>query len=128
MTNDAIAYVSPSTLNSRVEFDSAFTVREGDDSHIYDAPGVYAPTVYDEVIDSSDWAFFSYGYTGAYAGATSPVMHDSEFLGGNLARDILETPGVYVMVVCYWTPDDDFTEDDDTEDIAEGWAVLRRVD
>ena len=38
------------------------------------------------------------GYTGQY-GYNGPVMHSSEFIGGGMARDILETPGDYVALV-----------------------------
>ena len=63
------------------------------------------------------------GYSGQdrYAG---PIMHNSEFIGGQMERDILETPGIYVALVCYWP---DAEESDEDETYAEGWAVARKV-
>lgn len=99
-----------------VEFDRPFAVDTG--GVVTWADGYHAPSVYGsdgEVdIDSDQWEFFSTGYTGQY-GYNGPVMHDSEFLGGRLARDILETPGVYVLCPVYW------------EDDSEGWVVLRHI-
>jgi hypothetical protein len=50
-------------------------------------------------------------------------MHNSEFIGGGLERDLLSEPGVYVTVVAGWTPG----EEDDPEEgtILEGWAILK---
>jgi hypothetical protein len=75
-------------------------------------------------------------------------MHDSEYIGGKLERDILETPGVYVAVVASWSPDDGDShqfgggdtcincgcgigDDEPTfcgeqETVTEGWAIVYR--
>lgn len=37
------------------------------------------------------------GYTGQY-GYNGPVMHQSEYIGGGMADDILSTPGYYVAL------------------------------
>lgn len=107
-----------------VDFDHPFTVTAA--GEITDAPaGVYAPECYhDESTDitlcgaENTWEALT-GYTGqwSYSGA---VMHSSEYLGGRIAADILETPGVYVVVVVSVLP-----EDDDPDPEPAGWAVLR---
>lgn len=92
-------------LSDLMEFDHPITVHA--DGRITDGPaGVYAPDLLD-VIDAADfqsdtWELMS-GYSGQdrYAG---PIMHDSEFIGGGLARDILTTPGTYVAVASYYSP------------------------
>ena len=38
------------------------------------------------------------GYSGQQ-GYSGPEMHSSEFIGGRMARDILETPGRYIALV-----------------------------
>lgn len=49
-------------------------------------------------------------------------MHNSEFIGGGMAEDILAEPGYYVSLVCYW-PDGEDSDEDET--YVEGWAVAR---
>lgn len=112
-----------------VEFDHVFTIT--DDGSIVDGPSnLYAPDFHECTILSDAWTEFSYGYTGQY-GVASP-MHNSEFVGGRLERDILDTPGTYVAVVCYWEPTEEDEEDPefdaDNYDGIEGWAVLRLKD
>jgi hypothetical protein len=101
-----------------VEFDCPFTVDENGNIHDSDE---YAPTLWDESLDSDRWVFWSTGYSGqdSYSG---PIMHNSEYLGGRMARDLLAEPGTYCLVVAYWSPDDEDQDDDDT---AEGWAVVK---
>lgn len=48
-------------------------------------------------------------------------MHNSEYIGGGMERDILSTPGYYVALVCYYFPEE---EGGDME--SEGWAVAYR--
>ena len=114
------------TLNDVMEFDHVIQVDEF--GTVTDAPGLYAPEVY--VICDSDgqmidgphiggrgsWEFMD-GYSGQdrYSG---PIMHASEFIGGRMERDILATPGTYVVVVV--------VDPDDLDDPV-GWAVLRRT-
>ena len=121
------------SLNDRIEFDCPFRVDA--DGNVTDAHEFYAPTVYDEEIDSDRWEFFSAGYTGQY-GYNGPVMHNSEILSGRLESDILETPGVYVIVACDWSCDDDCETCGDSDvydgyaqcDNVEGWAVLKLIE
>ncbi len=42
------------------------------------------------------WSLMN-GYSGQQ-GYRGPVMHTSEYIGGGMARDILETPGDYVLL------------------------------
>lgn len=117
-------------LNDIMEFDHVIRVGEG--GAVTPEPGVYAPEVY-MVVDSDGqwngkrplvepgWELLN-GYSGqqSYSG---PVMHESEYIGGGMERDILATPGVYVAVVVY-TITDSTDEDIQTEDA--GWAVARK--
>lgn len=93
-------------LNKIMEFDHVITV--GADGTVSDGPaGVYAPEVWSadsyaagreaDIEDGQGWALMR-GYTGQYASAGSPWMHASEYIGGRMARDILETPGLYVAI------------------------------
>jgi hypothetical protein len=64
------------------------------------------------------------GYSGQY-GYGGPIMHPSEYVGGDLERDILAEPGVYVVTtVACLGPDE--SDDQDGPDIA-GWVVARRM-
>lgn len=64
--------------------------------------------------DSEGWELLT-GYTGQY-GYNGPVMHSSEYIGGRLARDILERPGIYVSVIVGLLDDEE----------PAGWAVCRK--
>ena len=106
-----------------VDFDHVFTVT--DTGEIVDGPaGVYAPDVWhdddeDVIVSSRErWSALT-GYTGQY-GYNGAVLHASEYFGGGLARDVLATPGTYVVVVVSVLPDDD-----DPEPEPAGWTVLR---
>jgi hypothetical protein len=106
-------------LNALMEFDHPIRVHA--DGSVSDGlANVYAPSLMDEHLDSPDWEFFSTGYTGQY-GYRGPIMHDSEFIGGRLADDILAAPGIYCAVVADWSPEDGAEDGDNFE----GWAVVR---
>ena len=111
---------NPYALNHEMEFDHVIEITE--DGDLVDGPPrVRAPELswYDDKhhLDarSDQWELMS-GYSGQdrYSG---PIMHPSEFIGGSMADDILDTPGVYVALVCYDLDD----PDDDAEPA--GWAV-----
>lgn len=120
-------------LSDIMEFDRVIQIHE--DGSVTDAPGVYGPERLEHGENGrgvdpygllGDWTLFTDGYTGQY-GYSGPIMHNSEYIGGRLAEDILDTPGFYVALVCYW-PDDEDTTDEDREidgDYAEGWAIAR---
>ena len=105
-------------LSEIMEFDSPIEVREdGTMIHRHD---IYAPDLWEGEVEGYEWTLMN-GYSGQdrYSG---PVMHNSEYIGGRMERDIRETPGVYVVVACYWSPEED---DPDGEVDVEGWAVAR---
>jgi hypothetical protein len=114
-------------LNSIMELDHV--VRVGPDGTVTDAVGVHAPSVYvdtdedgqilgaheQEMIESvkcQGWELLS-GWTGQYC-YHGPIMHPSEFVGGRLAKHILETPGLYCAVS---------VETNDNDELPAGWAV-----
>lgn len=105
--------VTRDTLNDVMQFDHVIRVR--DDGTVENVADVYAPELYDGELLSEDWTLLT-GYTGQY-GYRGPIMHNSEFIGGRLADDILSTPGVYVALV---------NEPSDGDEDPEGWAVARR--
>lgn len=67
------------------------------------------------------WSLLT-GWTGQY-GYRGPIMHASEYIGGGLARYILETPGYYCSVIVDGIPED-AGEDVETESV--GWAIAYR--
>jgi hypothetical protein len=101
------------SLSDRMEFDHVIQVHA--DGSLTDTD-LYAPGLYDGVIQSDDWALMN-GYSGQY-GYSGPVMHPAEYIGGGLERGILAQPGYYVALVNYVT-----TEDPDDDDNVSGWAV-----
>lgn len=109
------------SLNDIMDFDHIVEVHT--DGSITDGPAnLYAPSLYDGDLDDSRWELLT-GYSGQY-GYSGPIMHNSEYIGGGMERDILSTPGVYVALVCYWSPDEESTDDEHT---IEGWAVAHYI-
>lgn len=110
------------SLNDVMEFDRVIQVHP--DGTVSDMPGESAPDLFDDIV-SPGWSLMT-GYSGQ-SGYAGPIMHNSEYIGGRMADDILSTPGIYVAVVSYLSiPDAESTGDDDTDDhgiITEGWAV-----
>lgn len=134
--------VTPDNLNAVMEFDHVIEVHA--DGTVSDAPaGIYAPEgVYDYLDDnagSSDaldalgdgWELFTRGYSGQY-GYNGPVMHESEYIGGRLARDILSEPGYYVALTVTGIHADNCTCDkdefhgDESDSDMYGWTVAYR--
>jgi hypothetical protein len=123
--------VTPDQLNAVMEFDRVIRV-EPDDTVTTDVKSdatwtcPYPPDLYDGHLTggSARWSLMS-GYTNQQGGGD--VLHNSEFIGGGLARDILATPGLYVAVVANWSCEEH--PDDECEcDTMEGWGVARIVD
>ncbi len=107
------------TLNEIMEFDHVIRVHE--DGTITDEDDVYGPNLLDDELDGDGWELLDgYSAQDRYSG---PIMHNSEFIGGYMEDDIRSTPGVYVAIVSYYSPE---TPDADLD--AEGWAVARRKD
>lgn len=107
-----------------LDFDHAFTLHP--DGSITDAaPGVHAPDLCDETIESDAWEFASRGMSNQdrYDG---PILHSSEFVSAGMVRTWLEEadgePVALVLVVAYYTEE---VEDGEPETYPEGWAVLR---
>lgn len=63
-----------------------------------------------------------FGYSSQQGGRNSAIMHASEFLGGMLADDILDTPGVYVVLEVAGLYPSQEAEEADCDDPV-GWAV-----
>lgn len=96
------------TLFDKMEFDLVYEV-DGDRNMTISDAYHYVPTVEhdpggDILIDGlengdgrQDW-FALTGYTGQYS-YSGAVMHSSERGGWHMQRDILDNPGLYVMVV-----------------------------
>lgn len=107
-------------LNDVMQFDHIIEVCA--DGSVIDREGIYAPECYWDTNTPGNinfggdnrWTALN-GYSGQdrYSG---PVMHPSEYIGGRMADDILDTPGIYVAIV---------VNDLDDLDEPAGWAVLR---
>jgi hypothetical protein len=124
-------------LNELMEFDSVIRVTENGDA--YQVLDVYGPEVYPAYNeDGSDYVSDGWellrGYTGQYGCAGSAHMHNSEYIGGGMERDILETPGYYCAGVLEWPCDAEYgcdgpdavTGQQCDMDHSEGWAVAYR--
>lgn len=105
-------------LNEIMEFEHVIEVHEN--GTITARPDIWAPSLHDDELDTQGWTLMN-GYSGQdrYPG---PIMHNSEYIGGRMERDIRETPGVYVAVLSYYTPDTEAGESLEVDAI-EGWAV-----
>lgn len=85
---------------------------------------IYAPEVHNGEWEGDEWTEFSHGYTGQHR-ILSP-MHDSEYVGGQLATDMLERPGFYVVVDCKWDGDHDPDGEEYEDGVAEGWMLMHK--
>lgn len=149
-----LTVVDRETLNGAVEFDSPFRIvgQMQDGRSVIENPlaSVYAPSVYlytdkdhngvgEEEIDNVAWNEpqktweVVNGYSGQH-GYSGPTMHASEFLGGGMARDVLENVGaVYVIVAVECLPDWQIDENDEDDvflgqviqDNPAGWMLLK---
>lgn len=118
-----VGRVDRENLNDVMEFDHVIRVHENG-SVTDDEPNIWAPDVAfagGKIEMDPTWKLMD-GYSGQYA-YSGPAMHDSEYIGGRLADDILSTPGVYAAVVIM---DHDNATEDETPDA--GWAVARLVE
>ena len=125
-------------LNDLMEFDHVIRVNE--DGSVSDDFVAYAPEVYPAYhADGSDYVSDGWelmrGYTGQYGCAGSAHMHNSEFIGGRMERDILGTPGFYCAVILDWPCDTKYgcpdldqenTGDSCDADHSEGWVIAYR--
>lgn len=143
-----LTVVDRETLNGAVEFDSPFRIvgQMQDGRTVIENPldGVHAPDVMlwvdksgsgvgEEEIDNVAWNLpqdkweVVNGYSGQY-GYSGPTMHASEFLGGGMARDVLENVGaVYVLTTVECMANWEATEEEEQEvrDNPAGWMLLK---
>lgn len=141
--------VTAETLNSVIDFDSPFRIvrtLDTGETVIADTNNVHAPSVqlfvdkngngvYEEEIDDRPWNDSPYweavnGYSGQH-GYSGPTMHTSEYLGGNMARDVLADIGsTYVAVTVECLANWDATEEEEMEvrDNPAGWMLLKLKD
>lgn len=130
LTNRRI--VEPDALDAALSLDGLPVYSHGDGT-LSDARDVGYPDALDAVDGCpAPWEPMT-GYTGQH-GYSGPHMHPSEYVGGALARDILDTPGLYVCVTVDYGPCD--ADPDTVEPCAgcvegtgcdaahEAWAVL----
>lgn len=93
--------LTPDTLADAVEFDSPFLV--GTDGRVQTyLPDVFAPVDGDRITDDAcpdGWELID-GWSGQH-GYSGPTMHASEYLGGAMARSVLDNPGVYCLAIAY---------------------------
>lgn len=112
-------------LNETMSFDHVIRVRDGvvEDMNPGSPGYVYAPELYwgggEPDLTPQNWTLLT-GYSGQYR-YSGPIMHESEFIGGQLEQDILAQDGYYVAVVCY-----DLDLEDGEDDKIAGWAVAYR--
>lgn len=109
--------VSARTLNDLMSFDHVIQVHA--DGSVTEPRGVWAPELHDGQLfqggtAGEGWELMN-GYSGQYM-YSGPTMHESEFIGGRMARDILATPGLYVAI-------EDIPSDDSEPT---GWAVAHK--
>jgi hypothetical protein len=96
--------ISPDDLDALMKPDHVIRVYpDGTISDPYpmrvDGREIYAPELHDGHLCGDGWRLLN-GYSGQWM-YPGPIMHASEFIGGRLARDILERPGLYVALVDY---------------------------
>lgn len=95
----------PRELNDVMEFDHVVRVHDDGTVSDSDTHDIWAPDLSDDELDEyshiesqpKGWRLMN-GYSGQY-GYSGPLMHQSEFIGGRMARDIMATPGLYVALV-----------------------------
>lgn len=107
-----------SELSDAMEFDYPVEVLPG--GIVVEGPrDLWAPELRDGELDSDRWELLD-GYSGQQ-GYSGPIMHASELIGGGMARDILDTPGIYVALVSHRTELDpsDVPEDHPVQPVTE---------
>jgi len=120
--------ISPDQLNAYMEFDHVIEVLPT--GLVRPRADIYAPSVDGEDgIEDTAWQPLK-GYSSQGSGIINQAenwhMHDCESVGGQLARDILARPGIYVAVWITWDPGtcDEDADEYGEEPTIEGWCVL----
>lgn len=133
--------VTRDTLDAAAEWDHPFRIEPGgvfsDGLAETYAPDVYADCDDDGSVlpqaaerltaDLRHQGWEPVGQSGQQGGGW--MMHPSEYLGGGLADEVLDTPGVYVLTEVRGLYSDDVDGARATELDADpiGWTLLRRV-
>jgi hypothetical protein len=120
-------------LNSIMEFDHVIRVNEDGTVSDVEESYYFDVTTYQQEQEGhwetsytlpEGWSVMN-GYSGQH-GYSGPDMHQSEYIGGRMARDILETPGLYVALVveadCGYR-EEDCNEEDGCQCEPDGWVV-----
>lgn len=123
-------------LNDIMEFDFPIEVHENG-SVTRASDDVWAPELYLDVDEdgqvdmdadedlkrqakNAGWELLT-GYSGQHR-YTGPVFHSSEYIGGRMASDILEIPGVFVAVTI-----ETLSQNEDEETEPAGWVVAKKI-
>lgn len=116
-------------LNSLMEFDHVIRVHPG--GEISEPQGIYAPEIMlDDEINDDAWRLIT-GWSGQYM-YHGPTMHNSEYVGGDLAQHILNTPGYWVAIESWHSCEECHGGDPDCESCetdgmtGEGWGLAFR--
>ena len=115
--------VDADSLGGKMQFSGRYAIRPATADHpaqLKDLPDNVPYLAYNvdgECLDAfPGWEV----YSGNHGKATGdPVMHDSEYLGGQLAKDMLRDGGVYALRTVDW-----YNETDGGY-LTEGWVVYR---
>ena len=108
---------TPDTLDAEMEFDQIiYSHGDGTISDLRDA-SVRTPEAY--IYEQWDGAWGDEGVNSPWTLLDGLTMHASEYIGGGLARYILEVPGFYVATAVYPVP----LSLDDMDDEPDSWAV-----
>jgi hypothetical protein len=107
------------SLGDLMEFDHVIEVHK--DGSITEPEGIHAPELNDGELDAGDKPWRLIGNSRQQGGGQ--IMHNSEFVGGRLADMILESPGLYVAIVCSWDCNDLHEHDDCEVGVIEGWGL-----
>lgn len=117
-TSDGTQYAN---LDDLMQFDRVIEIRE--DGSIIDRHDISAPRLFDEALPAG-WEFVTGGYS-AQDQYKGPIMHESESIAGQLARDIFTAPGIYVSLIAHYS---DVDEDNAEDEVSTGgWAIARML-
>lgn len=132
--------VTEENLNSVMEFGHVIRVNADGTvtGRVEDAP-YFDEALRSYLVNADTWEWeeeinLPEGWTlmGGYSGQdrySGPIMHASEYIGGRMARDILEAPGDYVALVM--ESDCGYTQEHCSEEVGcdcepAGWAVAHK--
>lgn len=126
--------MNPKGLDNLVDFDIPFEIRDGQfvgrvsdrfrgpDEVFFDSDKQGQANDLD-LCGNTDWEPLT-GYSGQY-GYRGACMHSSEFIGGGLARDILNNDGTYCLVAVYSWDTESVPSENGYGAEPDSWAVLK---